>query len=247
MDKWITSLLTCVFRQNSPAACRVGPAKSVFGRHSPAGWPASHRRLFANFLFRRPERFPRGPSTDKTPDLPIFSCADVNPSRAADACPPTRKTAGKRLARRRENVLRQNRRRGRRAAAWAKGKIGRCRLDKARRFGKRGRTCLEKRRIFRQMHRFASICASKALAALQGRSRLCIPAVSLPYSKPDTEAQKAPRVKGRRFLCSHRKRCPKYSKYINYISKGKNILTITLNKIIIKSRDSIIFARGALV
>lgn len=87
---------------------------------SPAGRPASHRRLFADFLFRRPEGFPRGPSTDKTPDLPIFSYADVNPSRAADACPPTRKTADKRLARRWTNVLRQNRRRGRRTAAWAK-------------------------------------------------------------------------------------------------------------------------------
>lgn len=179
------------------------------GRHSPpdgsspAGRPASHRRLFADFLFRRPEGFLRGPSTNKTPDLPIFSCADVNPSRAADACPPTRKTADKRLARRWTNVLRQNRRRGRRAAAWAKGKSGRCRLGKARRFGKRGRTCLEKRRLFRQTHRFASFALPKPSPLCRAAAAF-IPAASLPYTafrirKRIWKHKKAPRVKGRRF------------------------------------------------
>ena len=135
MDKWITSLLTCVFRQNSPAACRLPcwafekRLRTAFpiGRHSPTGWQFPRRTAcfasaaFCRLPFSAAGRLPARPIDRQNAGFAYFLVRRCKPpSRAADACPPTRKTADKRLARRRTNVLRQNRRRGRRTAAWTK-------------------------------------------------------------------------------------------------------------------------------
>ena len=134
MDKWITSLLTCVFRQNSPAACRVRPAKSVFGRHSPAGWQFPRRTAcfapaaFCRLPFSAAGRFPARPIDRQNAGFAYFLVRRCKPvprggrmsANSQDGGQTSRKTADKRLARRWTNVLRQNRRRGRRTAAWAK-------------------------------------------------------------------------------------------------------------------------------
>lgn len=194
MDKWITSLLTCVFRQNSPAACRVRPAKSVFGRHSPAGWQFPRRTAcfasaaFCRLPFSAAGRFPARPIDRQNAGFAYFLVRRCKPvprggrmsANSQDGGQTSRKTADKRFA------------------AKQAARPSDCRLGKARRFGKRGRICLEKRRIFRQMHRSASFALPKPSPLCRAAAAF-IPAASLPYPFSDTEAQKAPRVKGRRF------------------------------------------------